>query len=142
MINQTLIIYPLFVQILLTAIVWLWMYKTRFSEMRRLKIHPQAIARSAELSDKLKLVSGPSENLSNLFEVPVLFYVLLISIFITQHVDVLFLVLASSYVALRYVHSFIHCTSNKVTLRFFAYFLSTMLLWATWALFVLKIINN
>ncbi len=142
MINQALIFYPLFVQILLTAIVWLWMYKTRFSEMRRLKIQPQAIARSAELSDKLKSVSGPSENLSNLFEIPVLFYVLLVSIFITQHVDVLFLVLASFYVALRYVHSFIHCTSNKVTLRFFAYFLSTMLLWATWALFALKIINN
>ena len=47
----------------------------------------------------------PNRNFMNLLEVPILFYVVSIFIFITQHVDMLFVYLAWAYVVLRIVHS-------------------------------------
>ena len=47
------------------------------------------------------------------FELPVLFYVLTILAMITRHADLLFVVLAWMFVAMRLVHAYIHVTSNN-----------------------------
>jgi hypothetical protein len=73
----------------------------------------------------------------NLFEMPVLFYVGVIMIYITQQVSYVLVGLAWAYVAIRLVHSAIHLGSNDVNLRFFAYFASAVVLLVMWgALFV------
>jgi hypothetical protein len=43
------------------------------------------------------------------------------------------------YVALRVVHSYIHCTDNRVMHRFFAFAAGSMPLVALWAAFVIQL---
>jgi hypothetical protein len=74
-------------------------------------------------------VSNPSDNLKNLFEVPVLFYALALYLFVTNQVDALYLDAAWIFVAFRVAHSAIHCTINIVIVRFYIYALSTLALW-------------
>ena len=46
-----------------------------------------------------------------------------------------------TYVALRALHSFIHCTYNRVLQRFAVYVASSILLWGMWAAFALKVLS-
>jgi hypothetical protein len=73
-----------------------------------------------------------SDNFRNLFEVPVLFYALCAVLSSAQHVSTFFVVGAWLYVALRYLHTFIHLTYNRVTHRFAVYALSTAVLFVLW----------
>ena len=139
MIEQNMIFIPLLAQVFLTMLVWLWMYKTRIEEMKKNKISPQKIAKSVDSSAFLKSVAEPSDNFKNLFEVPVLFYVAVIVIYITHMADHIFFILAVAFVSLRYIHSFIHITYNRVMHRFFAYMLSTLIIWAMWLMIGLKL---
>ena len=87
-----------------------------------------------EAKQLLKDVAGPSDNLVNLFEIPVLFYVALIILYVTDFSSVFYLVLAWAFVLLRYAHSLIHVTYNRVMHRFAVYFAGTLLLWVIWAI--------
>lgn len=140
--NPQIIFLPLLAQVLLTVLVWFWMYKTRFAEMKKKKIHPDKLAITTDAAPLLKDVAGPAENFSNLLETPVLFYVAILTIYTAQIVNGFFIVLAILYVVLRYAHSFIHCTYNKVTQRFFVYFVSTLVLWVMWLMIGFKIISG
>ena len=60
---------------------------------------------------------------------PVLFYALCIYLYVTATADSLYVILAWGFVALRAVHSAIHCTINRVHWRFLAYMLSSIALW-------------
>ncbi|MGX5174787.1 MAPEG family protein [Aliikangiella sp. IMCC44653] len=80
-----------------------------------------------------------ARNFSNLFEVPVMFYA---AIAITLALNVasnLLVYLAWGYVALRYLHSYVHCTSNKVINRFRIYVISCLVLIAYWVILALKV---
>ncbi len=140
MMQQELIFLPMLAQVLLTAVVFFSMYTARVREMRRKKIHPQAIA-TAHQSGKLLTDSGNiADNFSNQFEMPVLFYVLLISLYVTQLVNPVMLALACLFVLLRAIHSLIHCTYNKVMHRFKAYAASSFVLWTMWILFAARLL--
>ncbi len=52
------------------------------------------------------------------FQVPLLFYVLVILAWITKQADLLFVVMAWIFVILRLAHAYIHTTSNHVPTRF------------------------
>jgi hypothetical protein len=140
--NQKLIFLPLLAQILLTAWISFRLAFTRVAEMRSKRIHPQKIATTAganqQLSDSLRI----SDNFSNQFETPVAFYTLIIMIYITNMANPTFVVLCSVFVALRYVHSFIHCGYNNVMHRFYVFVAGTVLLWLAWALFAIELISD
>jgi hypothetical protein len=74
-------------------------------------------------------VSNPSDNLKNLFEIPVLFYALALYLYVTQQVDALYVGAAWVFVVFRVLHSAVHCTVNVVMLRFWLYCVSTMAVW-------------
>ena len=74
----------------------------------------------------------PNRNLMNLLEMPVLFYVASIVLYVSHSVSATDLWLAWTYVALRLVHSLIHLTYNKVTHRLAVYALSNLLLAVLW----------
>jgi hypothetical protein len=136
---QTAIILPAIALVLLTAIVWVRLYIERIGELRQRRIDPQALATSALAAQALQRVQA-SDNLKNLFEVPVLFYALCAVLASAQYVAPLFVVGAWVYVALRYIHSFIHLTYNRVTHRFVVYALSTVILLMLWAALGLKML--
>ena len=139
--KQPLILYPILAMIGITAVVWLRLYFERVGEMRARRIRPQDIATKQQSTEILHKVNA-SDNFSNLFEVPVLFYVLCILAFTTQMVTPFLLGGAWAFVALRGLHSLIHCTYNQVMHRFVAYLLSTLILFAMWGVFAFHLLSR
>ncbi|MGD2167352.1 MAG: MAPEG family protein [Gammaproteobacteria bacterium] len=122
--DQQQIFGPFFGVMLLTIVVWLWMYAKRIPFINSLDLEPNQIT-PAELAKRSPpSVSNPSDNLRNLFEVPVLFYAAVLYVFVTATVDQVYLVAAWAYFVLRVLHSAIHCTINIVMMRFVIYVLS------------------
>ncbi|PKA40970.1 MAPEG family protein [Rhizobium sullae] len=96
-------------------------------------------AGKARLSDYRENRSEPPESLfvknsiANQFELPVLFYVCCILLYITEADNLAALVLAWSFVALRYAHAFVHVTSNRMRFRsplFAAGYVVLAVMWA------------
>ncbi|HEV7435049.1 MAG TPA: MAPEG family protein [Pseudorhizobium sp.] len=56
-------------------------------------------------------------NLKNQFELPVLFYAVCLALYITTADNVLTAVLAWAFVLSRYIHSYVHITSNRLRYR-------------------------
>jgi hypothetical protein len=73
-------------------------------------------------------VSSPSDNLKNLFEIPVIFCVLALYLFVTATVDAPYGG-AWVFAILRLLHSAGHCTFNLVMLRFYLYLVSMLAVW-------------
>lgn len=136
---QSSIVMPAGALVLLTAIVWFRLYFERIGEMRRRRIDPQSLATSATRSGALKETQA-ADNFKNLFEVPVLFYTLCAILAFAEHVSVFYVVGAWFFVALRYIHSFIHLTYNRVMHRFAVYALSTALLFLMWGVFCVQLL--
>ena len=134
---QTALLLPVLALVLLTAIVWVRLYVERIRELRQRRIDPQALATSLA-GQTLQRVQA-SDNFRNLFEVPVLFYALCAVLISTQNVSPFFVVGAWLYVGLRYVHSFIHLTYNRVMHRFAVYVLSTVILFVLWGALGVKV---
>ena len=59
-----------------------------------------------------------NRNLMNLLEMPVLFYVVCLAVYVTHAVDATAIMLAWAYVGLRLSHSAVHLTFNRVNARF------------------------
>ena len=81
-----------------------------------------------------------SDCFSNQFQMPVLFYALCALLASAQNVSAFFVVGAWVYVALRYIHSFIHLTYNRVMHRFTVYVLRTVVLFMLWAGFGVQVL--
>jgi len=73
-----------------------------------------------------------THNLSNLFEFPVLFYVVVCVIIATDSIDQVYVWLSWVYVIIRYVHSVIHITYNYVPHRATIHLLGSLVLVALW----------
>lgn len=129
--DAKLIFMPVVAMVALTFVVWWRMYVVRIGQMKRERIHPQAVATSAQSSARLT-DSCAADNFRNLFELPVLFYVALVVAAMTGQVNATTIALAWAFVLLRIVHSAIHCTYNKVMHRFYAYVAGGMALWLLW----------
>jgi hypothetical protein len=67
-----------------------------------------------------------SNNINNQFQVPVLFYALALMIFVTDNTTSLIIVYMGLFVLTRYVHAYIHVTSNYVPYRLKAFTIGTV----------------
>ena len=137
---NTPILLPVIALVLLTAIVWIRLYVERIRELSQRGIDPQTLATSALTGQTMQRVQA-SDNFKNLFEVPVLFYALCAVLISAQQVSAFFVVGAWVYVALRYVHSFIHLTYNRVMHRFAVYVLSTVILFVLWGVLAVQVLG-
>jgi hypothetical protein len=128
--DSSAIFAPFFVMMFLTLVVWAYMYARRIPFINSLKLKPEDLAKPGELARlSPPAVSNPSDNLKNLFEIPVLFYALALFLFVTNRVDALYLAAAWVFVAFRAAHSLVHCTFNHVLLRFSLYLVATVAVW-------------
>lgn len=84
-------------------------------------------------------VSLPNRNYMNLLELPVLFYVAGILIYVTGGATPAMLMTAWVYVGLRVLHSLIHLTYNHVIQRMLVFAASNVVLVALWMLAGFKI---
>ena len=128
-----MLVLPMLALALLTFGVALLLLLRRTREMRARHIHPQSVAVARDMATKLE-DNRAADNFRNLFEAPVLFYAALLAAIALHGGAWGLLLLAWLYVALRLVHSVIHCTYNKVTHRFAAYCASTLVLFVIWCI--------
>jgi hypothetical protein len=81
-----------------------------------------------------------NRNLMNLLEMPLLFYVVCIALYVTRNVTPGMIALAWAYVALRLVHSAIHLTYNWVLARLFVFAASNFVLVSLWFWFMRRVL--
>lgn len=124
----------------LTALVWLRAVYERVAECRARGIAPQALATSREAARMLKNTQA-ADNLSNLFELPVLFYVLCLALTATGLDTQGDIAAAWAFVVLRAMHSLIHLTYNRVIHRFIAWMLGTVWLFGMWGAFAFRLVG-
>ena len=131
---------PVLALIVLSLLVWTWMYATRIPAMQRAKIDPQAARHPGSLDSLPSSARQVADNYNHLMEQPTIFYALVFVIVLSGHSDALHVDLAWAYVGLRVVHTLIQCTINIVNLRFLVFALSTVVLMAMTAREVLAML--
>lgn len=127
---MTSILTPVLALIVLSLVVWIWMYATRIPAMQRAGIAPQSARFPGSLDVLPDNARQVANNYNHLMEQPTIFYALVFYIYLSGGPDHLYIVLAWAYVALRVIHTLIQCTVNIVPLRFTVFSLSTLVLMA------------
>jgi len=131
-VNQVAILYPVFVQVLLTVMVYVLLAVSRaqaISRMDRGRGNPDlALGRVEWPEDAVKRAA----NQRNQFELPVLFYAVTAFALIVSAADALMVVLAWLFVATRLLHAAIHIGPNKVRWRSPAFALGLLVLAIMW----------
>ena len=137
--ENTLILYPIFALVALTLGIGIRLGVLRFAAVRRGDLTPRfyELNRGGKMPDYLAKVS---QNYDNLLELPILFYLLAVCLFITDKVDMAQLLLAWLFIASRYVHSYIHITDNKLRPRMRAFLLGVLLVIVMWVWFLLQVL--
>jgi len=128
--ENELILQPMLGMMILTAIVWFVMYAKRIPAMKKARVPAQTYTTPEKAIELLpESVNYSAYNLKNLFELPVIFYPLCLVLYVTATVDMPYVIAAWLFLVFRALHSFVHCTSNAVMLRFYLYLAAAMALW-------------
>lgn len=139
-VDPNLILYPVFAMFYLTAGVLTYMGITRFGAVRRRTMNAD-FYKTYDRGEEPEHMRKITRNFINLFEVPVLFYTGVTLTYVTHQVSYWLIGCAWLYVALRYVHSYIHLTSNEVLLRFRIYIASGAVLLVMWTSLLVEILR-
>ena len=130
--NQVVILYPVFVQVLLTLIVYGLLAVARSRAIaamdRRSGGADLALGRVVWPTDAEKRAA----NQRNQFELPVLLYAVVAFALITKGVDFLMLLLAWLFALSRIVHAAIHVGPNRVRWRSPVFALGLLILAGMW----------
>lgn len=128
------ILFPVFALVGLTYAVWVRLFYVRVTASLSGEIDGQYYeVREGDAPPARE--RKPTFHLTNLFEVPVLFYALVAFLLITGAVDETFVTLAWAYVGFRVVHALVHLTYNNPMHRFAPYFAGCVVLLASWLRF-------
>ena len=131
---------PVFALVFLTTFVVFRLGFMRFQAVKKREVDVRYYKVYKNYEEPERLAQG-SRHLVNLFEAPVLFYLVCVLILVTKSLTPLLLGLAWAYVALRYVHTAIHLGPNIVLWRFRVFVLSWLVLVALWVAFGLQLLN-
>ena len=121
------ILLPVLVLAFWTFIIFAIMAPARFYFLRMK--HPQTAAHTKNLKGLLPpWTERVADNYNHLFEQPVVFYAIALSIAVINNIEPLMIQLAWVYVALRVLHSIVQITFNFVPLRFTLFVTSWLIL--------------
>ena len=134
-----MILLPLFVEVILTFALLFWLAPLRARDFRSGLREEDIGLRQPNWSKPALQVQY---SFSNQFELPVLFYVLTILVYITHHAGVLFVVLAWVFVIFRLFQAYVHVTNNKVRLRGMFFGISAIALAIMWIVFIIQILTG
>ncbi|MBC7458762.1 MAG: MAPEG family protein [Bdellovibrionaceae bacterium] len=132
------LIYPLFAMFLLSAVILMTMFRSRIRAVKSGQIKVSYF-KTYESSNLPEDVIKTARHFSNLFEAPVLFYVICVVGMILNIDSQLFVVLAWGYVLVRAVHAYVHIGHNKLQIRMSVYALGWLIMIAMWALLLIKL---
>ena len=106
---------PVFAQVALTFVLLFWTLLLRFQAIRQGKVAPHAVAlREPNWPPRATQISNAYHNQ---LETPLLFYTLILLALETRTADSILLVLSWLFVVSRFVHAYIHITSNRIDHR-------------------------
>ena len=137
---NTAIFLPALAMVALTVIVTFRMFFERVAQMRDGSLKMRDIPSGSQMAARFADTRA-ADNYRNLFEAPVLFYLALVVAFAIGHVTSLVLALAWAYVAARFLHSYIHCSYNRIKHRFNAFLASSVLLWTLWIVLAVALVR-
>jgi len=131
--NPVHILFPIVAMVALVVFVVVRLGRSRVRAVRRRDISVRffELYQGSEEPEELRALS---RHFVNLFELPILFYVACIVAYVSVQVDLWLVLLAWFFVVSRYVHSYIHLTSNIVIQRFRVYGIglaALVLMWLT-----------
>ena len=125
--HQISILLPVLTLAFWTFIIFAIMAPARFYFLRMK--HPQTAAHTKNLKGLLPpWTERVADNYNHLFEQPVVFYAITLSIAVINNIEPLMIQLACVYVALRVLHSIVQITFNFVPLRFTLFVTSWLIL--------------
>jgi len=127
--SQAAIFQPFIATMLLTLVVWIYMYGRRLSFIFASRLDPKQMTPGELARVSPPQVSNPSDNLKNLFEMPTVFYAVVLYLYATSQVDAAYLDAAWAFFLFRTLHSAVHCSFNFIPLRFVLYVISAGALW-------------
>ncbi len=113
-------IYPMFAMVVLTAVVLVTLFRSRVAAVRQGRI-PLAYFGIYQGDVEPESTEKPARHFANLFETPILFYVVCLAAMITHVTGKAMQALAWAYVAARLAHAYIHLGSNRIRHRLRAY---------------------
>lgn len=133
-----MILLPVFVEVVLTFVLFWWMAYYRVTLIHSRAVHPRDIAlRQPNWPPHVLQVANAAHNQ---LELPVLFYVLTILAIITRKADVLFLALAWIFVLSRLAHAYVHVTSNRISIRGPVFGIGLLVLSIMWLIFIIEVL--
>ncbi len=129
--DQTLTLYPMTALAGWTLLVLLLIPYQRFKAAFRKEVVVDDF-KLGESDNVPGVVSIPNRNYMNLLELPLLFYVACLMLYVTQGTNHLTLYLAWAYVGCRILHSLVHLTYNNVVHRLLIFATSNVVLVIIW----------
>lgn len=133
------ILLPVIAMFFLSFAVSLLLIKARYRSVKGREVRPDyfKLNRGAKLPEYL---TKATQHYENLYETPILFYVICILIFITHRVDWIFVTLAWGYVFTRVLHAYIHMGANNLMQRKNIFVVNMIVLLVMWIVFTVQII--
>ena len=135
------LIYPMAALVFLTFIMLYLLWVLRVKAVRAREISPRyfKLNRGGELPEG---VTAVTQNYNNLLELPILFYAVCIVAIILDLISPnqsaeYFIYHAWTFVALRFLHTYIHTTYNHILHRLYVFALSSFVLLSMWVKVVL-----
>lgn len=132
------LIYPMFAMVVLSAVVLARLFRARSRAVARGEVDPRYF-KTYQGGEEPRHARQLSRHFSNVFEAPVLFYVVCLAAMQMQLSGLLIISLAWAYVAIRVVHAIIHTGGNRIMPRVWAYFASWVVLMVMWVLVVVHV---
>lgn len=126
---STDILAPVVALLLLTCVVWAWMYITRIPAIAKMgmKLDPN-LPKGQQMSELPPRVRWKADNYNHLLEQPTLFYAVALTLALLGAGEGTNVTLAWSYVGLRVIHTLQQTLWNKIEVRFLLFSLSSLVL--------------
>ena len=136
--DKILIIYPVLPVVLMNFIV---MFHMRYMIVKAIKNRDTKYKyfRAYEGSAPEYLLTA-RHHYKNFFEIPILFYLLCLVLYMIDDVSAIDLWIAWLFVVFKGIHSYIRITSNYVPYRAYSFFVCVFLLFGGWINLTIKIL--
>jgi hypothetical protein len=134
------VLLPLFIQVFLTFGLGFWLARIRMGLVLRKEVRWQEIALRQkpwpEAAEKI------DHSFQNQFEIPLLFYVLVILAIMTKTTDPTFVAMEWVFVGSRVAHALVHTTTNHVPTRFRIFAAGFVIVFLMWAMLAVRILSE
>ena len=136
MTTSTAIFWPVLAQVLLTYVIYIMV------SSRRIRAVKEGAAKPSDFkvpSIEPEPSATAARNLSNQFELPVLFFAACLSLYVTGGAGVAAIAVSWAFVLARVAHAYVHMTTNRIRRRRVLFAVSLVINLVQWVLLAIHI---